>query len=68
MKYEYKTYSPKLVGLVNKKIDPNEVEAELNALGEQGWELINVVATTGNMGVSWGGTTSGIIYYFKRQR
>ena len=66
-KYEYKIFSPKMKGF-RKKTPKGNIEEELNALGAEGWEVIAVLPLTANMGTSYGGTTSGIVYYLKREQ
>ena len=65
-KFEYKVVVPDLKGWPNKKVDTQDAGV-LTELGREGWELVSVVMLTGNTGVSWGGTTSGLVYYLKRR-
>ncbi len=65
-KYEYLTYIPKLVGLINKTVDPKELRKELTDLGLVGWELVSVTTLSGNTGFSWGAATAGMVMIFKR--
>jgi hypothetical protein len=57
--YEYK-FELSLGSRPNKKSDAGAVEAELNALGSEGWELV-AVSPTGKEN-SWTG------YWFKREK
>lgn len=66
-KYIYKIVAPDLKGWPNKKIDNEGNEKLLTELGAEGWELVSVVMFTGNMGVSYGGTTSSLAYYLKKR-
>lgn len=68
MKYEYKTLLPKLSGIINKVPSPEDIDAELNALGAEGWELVSAVPLSSAVGIGLSGKTGGIIYYFKRQK
>lgn len=64
-KWEYKVITPKMEGWIKKKVSADTFE-ELNELGVQGWELINVVPVTANTGTSWGGTTASFVFFLKR--
>lgn len=61
-KYEYKTLFTDAKGLLGGKVDEYTFQNELNALGSQGWELVNTVATAQSYG-----STRWIISVFKRQ-
>jgi hypothetical protein len=65
-KWEYKIFTPEMKGWIVKKVANNTSE-ELDALGKEGWELINVTPVTANMGTSWGGTTASFVFFFKRR-
>ena len=63
-KWEYKIIYLQIKGFVNKKIDP-EAENQLNALGNEGWELVGTAAIGGRAG-GWGAETSCFAFIFKR--
>lgn len=65
-KYEYLTYIPKLVGLINKTVDPKQLTESMQDLGQMGWELVSVTTLSGNTGFSWGAATAGMVMIFKR--
>lgn len=60
-RYEYclKKYDGK--GLLGGKIDLTEVEADLNRMGAEGWELVSMLGTNQEMG-----STRWIVATFKR--
>lgn len=41
MKWEYKTVQFEKKGFISSKLDIDELDTELNALGREGWELIS---------------------------
>jgi len=45
-----------------------EPDPDLNALGEDSWELINLVPSSDVHGEGWSGMTTQIKYYFKRPK
>jgi hypothetical protein len=61
--WEYKTLKFKTGGFLGGKLDPEEFEAELNAYGGEGWELISCFDTS--MGQ---GTSRDVIAVFKRRK
>lgn len=61
MKYEYKTLTLQAEGLFGGKVNNQDLEEQLNQLGEEGWELVNSLAST----VSYG-KIGYIISIFKR--
>ena len=63
MHWEYKTLQMTAAGFLGGKIDLQELERQLNALGREGWELVNAFDT--NMG---SGQTRDVIAIFKRSR
>lgn len=61
-KFEYYTYKYDTEGWMGGKVDVNQLQTELNRLGEDGWEL--VTSATTNQGE---GYTRSIIMIFKRK-
>ena len=39
MNWEYKTIKVGMTGILGRKLDERELEATMNQLGRQGWEL-----------------------------
>jgi hypothetical protein len=62
-RWEYKTLHFDVRGWLGPKLEPGQLDAELNALGEAGWEL--VTAFDVNRG---DGGTSAIAALLKRPR
>ena len=65
MKWEYKTIAFELSGgqwTVGGKPDTAAIDASLNKMGAEGWELLSVMDT--NQG---GGATRFMVYTFKRE-
>lgn len=63
MEWEYYTYRYKAAGFWGTKIEPAEVDAVLNEIGRQGWELVSVIAIGAAQGM-----TKELVMIFKRQR
>ena len=61
-KFEYYTYKYDTEGWMGGKVDVSESQADLNRLGEDGWELVS--STTTNQGQ---GYTRSMIMIFKRK-
>ena len=61
-KFEYKTVFTDAKGVFGGKVDINKFQDELNTLGQQGWELVNTVATAQSYG-----STRWVISIFKRK-
>lgn len=61
-KYEYKIFKTKPEGVWKTKVESDKLEAEINKMGSEGWELVSVMDT--NMGH---GHTNEIILFFKRE-
>lgn len=61
--YEYKTvtYDPK--GFWGGAVDTNQFQDQLNAFGNDGWELVTSVSTTQSYGSS-----KSIVCIFKRKK
>ncbi len=59
--WEYKVIKTKARGFWGGKIEPHEVEAMMNGLGAQGWELVNAFDTS----EGWGNTRD-VVMVFKR--
>lgn len=61
-KYEYKTFKTKPEGTWRTNVESGKLEAEMNQMGSEGWELVSVMDT------NWGqGATNEIILFFKRE-
>ena len=63
MRFEYKTIKLATGGLLGGKFDASSLDAELNRLGEQGWELTRSLDTN-----SMNGQTRDIVAILKRRR
>jgi hypothetical protein len=63
MKWEYKTIKLEASGIMGGKLDEKKLDAMMNELGEQGWEISAAFYT--NMQA---GTTRDAIIIFKRQK
>lgn len=50
--WEYKALKVEARGFFGGKVDLDELEAELNALGRQGWELTSTFETNMSQGAS----------------
>ena len=61
MKWEYKTVKFAASGFMGGNVDSEEVDATLNELGHDGWELV-----AGFDSNSEGGRTRDVIMVFKR--
>ena len=62
-RWEYRTLRLDVAGWFGPKVDPTQVDAELNAHGDAGWELVSM------FDVNHGhGSTSAIIAVFRRPR
>lgn len=61
-RFEYKTLFTDAKGVFGGKVDPIAFQAQLNELGDQGWELVSTVAVTQSQG-----STRWIISTFKRR-
>lgn len=62
-KFEYRTVRLEVGGWVEPKLDLAEVDATLNALGADGWELVSALDLNQSHG-----KTASLIVLFKRQR
>ena len=62
MKFEYKLVHHKAKGFFGGKVDLNEMTDEYNSFGKDGWELVSVMDTNTN-----GGISDLIIAIFKRK-
>jgi hypothetical protein len=62
-RWEYRTLPLEVEGWINPSVDPARADAELNALGHEGWELVSVLDL--NRGH---GRTSSLLAVFKRAR
>jgi len=63
MKWEYKTIKLEASGLMGGIIDEKKLDAIMNELGEQGWELSAAFDTN-----KQAGTTRDAVIIFKRQK
>lgn len=61
-KFEYHTLIYNTEGFTGGKVDGNDFQNKLNALGSQGWELVSCVST--NQG---NGFTRSIVSIFKKR-
>ncbi|WP_058304126.1 DUF4177 domain-containing protein [Gorillibacterium timonense] len=62
-RWEYKTIQVKTSGFWGGKLDDNEFELHLNALGNEGWELVSVFDTNQAQGA-----TMMVVAVFKRRK
>lgn len=63
MKWEYKTLKLATTGWMGGKLDEVKLDAMLNDLGSQGWELVSALDTN-----QCDGQTRDVIVIFKRSR
>jgi len=61
-KFEYKTQVIDTKGFSGGKIDEEELDSILNAMGRQGWELVRTETTSLTQGA-----TRCILFVFKRE-
>lgn len=59
-KWEYRTFRVEARGMFKSKVDAEEVQAKLNHLGAEGWELIAAPTDSIN------GWTAGVILILRR--
>jgi hypothetical protein len=62
-RWEYKTLRLDVAGWLGPKVDPARFDAELNALGDAGWELVSALDVNRAEGA-----TAAIVALFKRAR
>mgnify|MGYP006144349521 CR=1 FL=1 len=62
-RWEYRTVSLPLSGFFGPKVKPDEIDAALNGLGHEGWELVNAFDINSGHGHS-----SGMVGIFKREK
>ncbi len=62
MKWEYKTIKLATTGFMGGKLDENNLDYQMNQLGEQGWELATAFDTNQSQGA-----TRDVVIIFKRQ-
>ena len=62
-KWEYRTARFEIGGWVGPKVDVAHVDASLNALGDEGWELVSALDLAGSDGKS-----RALLALFKRPR
>ena len=60
--YEYKLLNTAAKGLMGGKVDLQSMSVELNQLGQDGWELIEIISSNQDFG-----STRYIISVFKRE-
>ena len=65
--WEYKIVFSEVKGWITKKPDPT-LEASMNELGGEGWELVSCSPMSGNTSTAWTATTSNFVLVFKRQK
>ncbi len=63
LKHEYKVIEVKPGGFWGTKLEPADIEIQLNKLGEEGWELLNSLDTN-----EYQGGTKKLLFIFKRLR
>jgi hypothetical protein len=63
MKWEYKTIKLKAKGLIGGKTDEVKLDAMMNELGAQGWEIAAAFDTNEAYG-----STRDVLVIFKRQK
>jgi len=63
MKWEYKTVKQKAKGLMGGKVDEVQLDAMMNNLGRDGWELVSAFDTNEAYG-----NTRDVIVIFKRPK
>lgn len=61
--YEYKVFAYDTIGFWGGTVDTNQFQNELNAFGEEGWELVSSVSTAQNQG-----STKSIVCILKRKK
>lgn len=61
MRWEYKTVQFAAKGFLGGKLDSGQIEAHMNSLGAEGWELVTAFDT--NYGQ---GATRDVLIIFKR--
>lgn len=61
-KYEYKVITTTEEGFWDPKVQEQKIEAELNKLGSEGWELTSVIDTN-----NYQGKTKEIVLFLKRE-
>jgi len=59
--WEYRTLKLDVSGWLGPKVDAAKIDAELNAHGREGWELVDVIDINKHQG-----TTSELVLVFKR--
>ncbi|MBN1593065.1 MAG: DUF4177 domain-containing protein [Candidatus Coatesbacteria bacterium] len=62
MKWEYKTIQMGAGGLIGGRISTDKLEALMNSLGSEGWELVTSFATSFGAGM-----TRDAVLIFKRK-
>jgi hypothetical protein len=62
-RWEYTTVKLDIPGFFGPKLNPGEVDAQLNALGREGWELVSALDLTEGHGHS-----KQIVCILKRSR
>ncbi len=61
-KYEYKLLNIDVKGLTGGIIEMDEMSHQLNILGQEGWELVEILGTNASYGA-----TRKVIAVFKRE-
>ena len=62
-RWEYRTLTLDVSGWIHPRVDASEVDAAMNALGAEGWELVSALDVN-----SGHGRTSSLALMFKRAR
>ncbi len=60
MQWQYKTVRIEFSGIINNRVDVLEMDAVLNRLGDEGWELVSTFMDVGEL------KKSGLVAMFKR--
>jgi Domain of unknown function (DUF4177) len=61
-KFEYKTIKTEHEGFWNPKLNFESIEAKLNSLGSEGWELVSCIESNMHQGLS-----NEVYFFMKRE-
>ena len=61
-RWEYKTIKVKATGFIGGEVETEDIEAKLNNLGRDGWELVSSFPTAASNGY-----TRYVLFVFKRK-
>ena len=62
-RFEYKVVTYDTKGICGGKVDPRDLESQLNQLGNAGWELVSCTSSNQSYGSS-----KCIVFVFKREK